>query len=304
MLRIVLTGATGFIGGKVLERLLARGDSVTALTRKIPDAPAPKGLRWVKWDPRADGEWQRELDEKDAVIHLAGETAAGRRYSDEVKREILDSRVVPTARIVAGIALAKSPPGVLVCASGVGFYGGHEGNEPFDEQSPPGRDFLAQVCVEWEAAARRAETYGVRAVSGRIGFVLGHGGALGKMVPLFKSFLGGRLGDGRQMVSWIHVNDVAGGMLHAISDTTLKGPMNMVAPNAVDNQEFTRELARVLGRPALFPAPKFALRAVFGEGAEPLLTGQHVVPRVLLDHGYPFQFTDLPTALSDLLGAK
>jgi uncharacterized protein (TIGR01777 family) len=305
MLRIVLTGATGFIGGKVLERLLARGDSVTALTRKRPEGRRGNtGLRWVEWDPGADGAWQQELDGKDAVIHLAGETAAGRRYTDAVRKEILQSRVGPTERIVTGISRVANPPRVLVCASGVGYYGGHKGDEVFDERSPPGRDFLAQVCVQWEDAARRAEAYGARVVSARMGFVLGHGGALAKMLPIFKSFVGGRLGDGRQLVSWIHMNDVVGAILLALGETTLIGAMNTVAPNAVDNRELTHELARLLGRPALFPAPSFALRALFGDGAEPLLTGQHVVPRVLLDHGYAFQFTDLATALTDLLGPQ
>jgi uncharacterized protein (TIGR01777 family) len=144
----------------------------------------------------------------------------------------------------------------------------------------------------------------VRVVSPRIGFVLGHGGALSKMLPIFKSFIGGRLGSGRQMVSWIHVEDVAGAILHALDDSTLSGPVNAVAPNAVDNRQLTRELGRVLGRPTVLPAPGFALRALFGEGAEPLLTGQHVVPRALLEHRYRFQFTDLSSALTDLFGSK
>ncbi|HWA77649.1 MAG TPA: TIGR01777 family oxidoreductase [Polyangiaceae bacterium] len=304
MLRIVLTGATGFIGGKVLERLLARGDSVTALTRKVPVTAMPAGVRWVKWEPRENGEWQRELDGHDAVIHLAGETAAGRRYNDAVRREILESRVLPTERIVTGMAQVPNPPRVLVCASGVGYYGSHEDRTPLAEDASPGSDFLAQVCLAWEGAARSAEGLGARVVSARIGFVLGHGGALAKMLPLFKSFIGGKLGDGKQMVSWIHVNDVAGAMLHALDTAALRGPMNTVAPNAVDNAELTATLGRVLGRPAVLPAPGFALRALFGDGAEPLLGGQHVVPRALLETGYRFQFTELSAALTDLLGSE
>jgi uncharacterized protein (TIGR01777 family) len=305
MMKIVLTGATGFIGGVMLERLLARGDAVTALTRRVSAAtPARSGLRWVEWEPRADGLWQRELDGQDAVIHLAGEMAAGRRYTEKVQREILASRVGPTERIVAAIGKAATPPRVLVCASGVGHYGPHEGAEPLDEQAPPGNDFLAKVTVAWEAAARAAERFGVRVVNARIGFVLGHGGALARMVPMFKSFIGGKLGSGQQMVSWIHVNDVVGAMLHALSETTLNGPMNTVAPNAVNNAELSKALGRVLGRPAVLPAPAFALRLLFGDGAEPLLTGQHAVPRALLDHGYVFQFTELRAALTDLFGSN
>jgi uncharacterized protein (TIGR01777 family) len=304
MLRIVLTGATGFIGGKVLDRLLARGDSVTALTRQVPVTATPAGVRWVKWEPRESGAWQRELEGHDAVIHLAGETAAGRRYNDAVRKEILESRVVPTDRLVEGMTQAEKPPRVLVCASGVGYYGSHEDRAPLDESASPGSDFLAQVCLAWEAAARGAERAGARVVSARIGFVLGHGGALAKMLPIFKSFVGGKLGDGKQMVSWIHVDDVAGAILHAVDTAPLRGPMNAVAPNAVDNAELTATLARVLGRPSLLPAPGFALRALFGEGAEPLLGGQHVVPRALLETGYRFQFTELSSALTDLLGSK
>lgn len=303
MMKIVLTGATGFIGGVVLDRLLSRGDSVTALTRRVSaSTPARQGVRWVEWDPRADGAWQREVDGHDAVIHLAGETAAGRRYNEQVQKEILESRVGPTGRIVEAMGRAANPPRVLLCASGVGHYGPHDDAEPLDERAPPGRDFLAQVTVAWEAAARAAERFGVRVVNARIGFVLGHGGALARMVPIFKSFVGGKLGSGRQMVSWIHVNDVAGAMLHALGETTLSGPMNTVAPNAVTNAEFSKVLGQVLGRPALLPAPAFALRALFGEGAEPILTGQHAVPRALLEHGYVFQFTRLADALADLLG--
>jgi uncharacterized protein (TIGR01777 family) len=301
---VLITGASGFIGRAIVERLLARGDSITALTRKVSArTPERSGLRWAAWEPERDGAWQEELRGQDAVIHLAGSQAAGVRHTPAVREEILRSRVVSTERIVAGMARAPEPPRVFVCASGVGFYGARD-ETPVDEGGPAGNDFLAQVCVAWEAAARSATSLGVRVVSARIGFVLGRGGgALAKMLPIFKAGIGGKLGDGRQISSWIHLDDVAGAFLHALDDARISGPMNVVAPNPVSNAVLSRTLGRVLHRPSLLPAPKFALRALFGEGAEPIVTGQHVVPRVLLEHGYVFSFNDLEVALRDLLKA-
>jgi hypothetical protein len=360
-MRVLVTGGTGFIGRPLIARLLERGDSVTALTRRVPEGVAANiasflsgasspskvvrgQLRWLKWDPTADGAWQDEIADHDAVVHLAGETAAGRRYTDSVKQEILTSRVESTTRIVRAIertaglvprgqgsatfrrdggahgastdvqvggqngehksdgTSGRRRPEVLVCASGVGFYGGRDDAKELDESAPAGSDFLAQVCVAWEGAARQAENGGVRVVSGRIGFVLGkEGGALARLVPIFKSFAGGRLGTGRQMVPWIHLDDVVGAFLKAVDDRTLSGPMNVTAPTPVTNAEFSRALGRALGRPALLPAPSFALKALFGEGAVPLLTGQAAVPRALMDHGFRHRFTDLDAALRDVL---
>lgn len=301
MLRIAVTGATGFIGTALVERLLARGDGVTAFTRNAQSAPAREGLRWVTWDPLHDGAWQRELDGQHALIHLAGASAVGRRYTESVRREIRETRVESTARLVTGMSTVTNPPRVFVCASGVGYYGARA-DEVLDESAPAGSDFLAEVCVAWEAAARAAERLGVRVVSTRIGFVLGKGGgALARLVPIFKAGVGGRIGHGRQWASWIHLDDVVGAMLHAIGDSTLVSPVNATAPNPVTNAELTRALADALHRPAALPVPAFALRAVFGEGAEPLLTGQRVIPRALIDHGYPFRFIELAEALRDLL---
>jgi uncharacterized protein (TIGR01777 family) len=264
--------------------------------------PSRARLDWVQWDPRGEGEWQAALDGQDAVVHLAGEPAAGRRYTDAARKEIRESRVLSTERIVEAIAQAAHPPHTFVCGSAVGYYGSRESDEPLDESAAPGRDFLAQVCVEWERAARRAESSGARVAMLRIGIVLGRdGGALERLVGLFKAFVGGRIGSGRQIMPWIHLDDVVGACFHVLGDPALSGPINTVAPNAVSNAELTRTLARVLGRPALIPAPSFALRALFGEGAEPLLGGQRAIPRALLDHHYTFRFTDLEPALRDLL---
>ena len=305
MMRVVVTGGSGFIGSALIDRLLARGDSVTAFTRRVTsDLKKADRLRWAAWDPMREGDWQREVEGHDAVVHLAGASAVGRRYTEAVRREIMDSRVVPArllAEAMGKVTSASQRPRVFVCASGVGFYG-PRGDEELDEYAPAGRDFLAQVCVEWEEAARSADRFGVRVVSTRIGFVLGkNGGALAKLVPIFKAFAGGKIGDGKQWVPWIHLEDVAGAMVYSLGEPSLIGAVNVVAPNPVTNAEFSRALGKALKRPALLPAPAFALKALYGEGAEPILTGQRAVPSALVSHGYPFRFVELPAALSDLL---
>lgn len=307
LMRVLVTGGTGFIGRALLAKLLERGDTVTGLTRRAPEAgrlpPALRAVRWIEWDPERDGSWQTELAGQDAVVHLAGEQAVGKRYTQRIKDQILKSRVESTARLVAGMeqAAPDERPRVFVCASGVGYYGGRLDDEPLDESSPPGSDFLALVCVAWEGAARGAERLGVRVVSARFGFVLGaDGGALAKLVPIFNAFAGGPIGSGKQMLPWVHVDDVAAALLKAIDDTALKGPMNVTAPEPVSNAEFSRALGRALGRPALVPTPAFALKALFGEGAEPLITGQAAIPRILLQHGFRFRFEDLNAALRDV----
>lgn len=303
-MRVAISGGSGFIGRAVIERLLARGDSVTAFTRRVTDElQRHERLRWVVWNPEREGDWQRELRGQDGVVHLAGSPAVGRRFTDEARRDIMDSRVVSTRLLVEG--MGKLPPNecprVFVCASGTGFYG-PRGDEEVDELAEAGRDFLAQVCVEWEDAARSADRYGVRVVHSRFGFVLGRGGgALARLVPIFKSFAGGKLGSGKQWMPWVHLADVAGGILHALGEPSLFGAMNVSAPKPVTNAELSRALGKVLHKPALLPAPAFALKLLYGEGADPILTGVRAVPRVLLSHGYSFQFTDVEAALRDLL---
>jgi uncharacterized protein (TIGR01777 family) len=304
-MRVLVTGATGFIGRAVCGALLARGDEVTAFTRRPPENPAAgmERVLWKSWTPTRDGDWQAAIDGQNAIVHLAGEQAVGRRLTEASKQKILQSRVESTERMVRGIELAASRPRVLVCASGVGYYGTKTGDAPLTEQSPAGDDFFARVCVEWEQRARAAQAFGTRVVSTRFGLVLGlGGGALGHLVPIFRGFIGGPLGSGKQPQPWIHIDDVAGAVLKAIDDETLTGPVNVSAPNPLSNAELSRVLGRVLHRPSFLPAPGFALKALFGEGAAPLLTGQRALPRQLLEHGYTFRFTELEPALRDLLG--
>ncbi len=239
----------------------------------------------------------------DAVIHLAGESIVG-RWTEEKRKVIRESRVQGTRNLAAALARSEAKPRVLVCASAVGFYG-NRGDELLREDSPSGQGFLPEVCREWEDGSRIATEAGIRTVNIRIGLVLSaKGGALEKMLTPFKLGLGGRIGSGRQWWSWIHVDDIVGGIQHAMRTESLSGAVNLVAPNAVRNAEFTKVLASVLGRPAFFPVPEFALRLAFGQMAaeELLLASQRVEPSKLRTSGYEFRFPELRAALVNLVG--
>ena len=238
----------------------------------------------------------------DAVVHLAGESLVG-RWTNEKKSAIRDSRVLGTRHLTAALAQAEVRPSVLVCASAIGFYG-DRGDEVLGEKSPIGRGFLPEVCREWEEATQAAREAGIRVVNIRIGLVLSaKGGALANMLKPFKLGLGGRIGSGQQWWSWIHVDDIVGGIHHALRSGALAGAVNLVAPNAVRNAEFAKVLASVLRRPAIFPVPEFALRLVFGKQAaeEMLLASQRVQPGKLGASGYTFRFRELRAALVDLI---
>ncbi|HEX7668699.1 MAG TPA: TIGR01777 family oxidoreductase [Polyangiaceae bacterium] len=306
MSNVVISGATGFVGRSLTSALLARGDTVAALTRDPDRARGvlPLGqVRLERWDARRGGdEPLASLENSHAVVHLAGERAVGARWTAKVKREIMDSRVESTERLVLAIEQAVSRPAVFVCASGVGYYGPH-GDEPVDETGAAGSDFLAQVTVAWEAAARRVEALGIRVVRARFGIVLGRGGgALEQMVVPFRMFVGGPIGSGKQIVSWVHMEDAVGILLRAIDDRSIAGAVNVTTPNAVTNEELSASIGRVLHRPSAFPVPEFALRLRFGEGADPLVTGQRAIPRVLLEKGYAFRYPRLEEALTEALG--
>jgi uncharacterized protein len=219
-----------------------------------------------------------------------------------VKRKIRDSRVIGTRNLVAGIGAMPARPRVLVCASAIGYYG-DRGDEILTEDSPPGKGFLPETCVEWEREAKAAEQLGVRVVPLRIGIVLGRGGgALKQMLPPFRMGAGGRLGDGRQWMSWVHLDDIVGLAEWALRNEAIAGPVNAAAPGAVRNEEFTRELGRALGRPAVIPVPTFGLKLLFGEMARVLLESQRAQPKVAENGGYQFRFPELTAALRDLLG--
>jgi len=293
--RILISGASGPIGTALVASFGPLGIEVVRLARG-----AARNAGQVSWDPLAPLS-PAAVSGFDAVVHLAGESVVGRWTADK-KKAIRDSRVLGTRHLVAALAQAEVKPRVLVCASAVGFYG-DRGDELLREESPSGQGFLPEVCREWEDASRIAGDAGIRTVNIRIGLVLSaKGGALAKMLTPFKLGLGGRIGSGQQWWSWIHVDDIVGGIHHAMRSESLAGAVNLVAPNPVRNAEFTRVLASVLGRPAFFPVPEFALRMAFGKMAagELLLSSQRTEPGKLLAEGYEFRFRELRGALANL----
>jgi uncharacterized protein (TIGR01777 family) len=293
--RILISGASGPIGAALLASF-APQTRVVRLVR----APSKNPAR-VFWDPLVPLS-PEVVSRFAAVIHLAGASVVG-RWTEARKRAIHDSRVLGTRNLATALAQSEAKPRVFVCASAIGFYG-DRGDELLSEQSPIGQGFLPEVCREWEDASRIASQAGIRTVNVRIGLVLSpRGGALGKMLTPFKLGLGGRIGSGQQWSSWIHVDDIVGGIHHAIQTEPLAGPLNLVAPNPVRNAEFTKVLASVLRRPAILPVPEFALRLAFGKQAadEMLLASQRVQPGKLGSSGYKFRFHELRAALENLV---
>jgi hypothetical protein len=297
-MKCIISGGTGFIGRHVVDRLLKDSHYLGVWSRK-PGLDRRTAVATHTWDPLAGEPPLESLNGMDCVIHLAGENVA-QRWNPEVKRRIHDSRVIGTQRIVDAIGQVRHKPKILVCASAIGIYG-NRGDEILTEASVPGTGFLADTCRAWEAEADRARNYGMRVVKIRIGFVLGKdGGALKKMVPAFRAFVGGKLGSGKQWMPWIHVDDVAEIFAYAV-ENEISGVWNATSPNPVRNSEFTKELARTLGRPALFPVPAPALKLAFGEFAQHMIDSARVVPEALSSAGFHFRQPDLSGALRDLL---
>ena len=302
-MKIIVTGASGLIGSALVKTLLARGDEVTCLVRGAARARREDGAREVLWNP-ARGELDgAELEGHDAAIHLAGDPIAEGRWTEEKKRRIRESRVKGTTLLAETLARLTSPPRALLSASAVGYYG-DRGEEDLNEESVPGADFLAGVCREWEASADAAKAAGVRVVKLRFGVVLsGAGGALTKMLTPFKLGVGGRIGSGKQYMSWIALEDVVGAILHSLAHEELEGAVNVVALRAVTNAEFTKTLGGVLGRPTIFAVPAFAARLAFGEVADAaLLASQRAQPTRLVATNYQFEYPELEGALRHALG--
>lgn len=290
---ILVAGGSGFIGRRLIDRLVDRGDQVTVVSRD------PAGCQHLRRPGLQFRGWLPDVNAFDAVVNLAGAPIFGPRWDADYRRELRDSRVVTTRRLVDAINRASDPPRVLVNGSAIGYYG-DRGDEELPETAGPGDDFLAGVCVDWEAEAARCR---VRTVIARTGVVLGAGGgALAQMLPPFKLGLGGPIGLGRQHFSWIHIDDQCGLIQHALDDEGLSGPVNLTAPGVVTNAQFTKALGRVLKRPTLFPVPPLALRLKFGQAAEVLTASQRCRADAAKDSGYVFRLPDVEPALRDVLG--
>jgi hypothetical protein len=294
-MRLLVTGASGLIGS-ALGRRAGEAHEIVRLTRSEPGE-----ARAFRWDPAAGEIDAAALDGVDAIVHLAGESVAG-RWTESKKRRIRDSRVLGT-RLIAETAAARDPgPSTMVCASAIGYYG-DRGDQPVDESSPPGKGFLAGVVQEWERAADPARAAGIRVVHMRFGIVQSaQGGALRAQLPLFRLGLGGRVGGGRQYVSWVAIDDVVSAIEHALGSERLEGPANVTAPEPVTNADYARTLGRVLHRPAVLPGPAPAVRLALGEFAGEILTGQRVLSRRLLEEGFEFRYPELEGALRHVLG--
>jgi uncharacterized protein len=297
-LRILITGSSGLIGSALTSFLAARGHEILPIIRARDKIPAHA----IPWNPSAGTLPLEALEGADAVIHLAGENIAGGRWTADRKHRILESRRRGTSLLVDSLSRLSAPPRVLISASAIGYYG-NRGEEVLKENSSPGQGFLADVCREWEEAAGPAAQKGIRLVMARTGLVLSSaGGVLSRIVLPYRMGLGGRIGNGRQYMSWIALDDLTRAIYHAIQKEDITGPMNAVAPRPVTNLEFTETLGRVLSRPMLFPLPAAAARLLLGEMADALLLASaRVEPASLLNSGFRFQYPDLDSALRHAL---
>ena len=305
-MKIAITGATGFVGSRLVERLSASGHQILVLTRNLAAAQKvfPKSafpnLEIVAYTPTASGAWQEAIALCDGVVNLAGEPIAEKRWTPQQKQEILNSRKLGTQKIVEAIALANPKPKVLVNASAIGYYGTSE-TATFDESSPPGKDFLAEVCQAWEAEAQKVTQAGVRLVILRLGIVLGQGGAIAKMIAPFKVFAGGPLGTGRQWFSWIYLDDLVNLIIQALTKPEMEGVFNATAPNPVRMSELAQTMGEIMQRPSWLPVPSFALETLLGEGAMVVLEGQQVLPQRTQASGFNYQYSTVKQALKEIV---
>lgn len=315
--RVLISGGTGFVGSALGTLLTERGDDVVVLSRaggKIPSCcrlgPRPNCLRgsgkveFAAWTPEKRGEWSRLVEGVDAVVHLAGAGIFDQAWTPERREVLRSSRVRSTELLAEAIAQAQEKPRVFLSASAIGVYGTRTESRVLTEDDPPGDDFLARLCVDWERAAAAASETGVRVCHPRLGLVLGKdGGMLAKMVPAFRAFVGGPVGSGAQYMGWVHLTDAVRALVHAI-DTSVQGPFNVTAPEPVTMDEFASALGAALGRPAGLRVPSFAVKLAFGARAEAVLSGQRAVPARLSASGFAFVFPDIVSAFADLVGRR
>ncbi|MEH2181145.1 thylakoid membrane protein ThyD [Nostoc sp.] len=320
-MKVAITGATGFVGSRLIQRLHKEGHKIVVLTRnttfaqKVFPSEAFPNVEIVAYTPNASGSWQSVIASCDGVVNLAGEPIGEGRWTSERKQQIFNSRKLGTQKIVEAIVSANSKtavattevtsatrclPSVLINASAIGYYGTSE-TATFDETSLSGNDFLAQVCQSWEAEARKVKDAGVRLVILRFGIVLGNGGALGKMIPPFKLFAGGPIGSGRQWFSWIHIDDLVNLILQALTKPEIEDVYNATAPNPVRMADLSQTLGKVMNRPSWLPVPAFAIEALLGDGAIVVLEGQQVIPKRTMQIGFEYKYPNLQSALTQIL---
>ena len=304
-MKIAITGATGLVGSRLVEKLNQEGHQILVFTRnpnkaqKAFPASTFSNLEIVQYTPQESGDWQNKVSGCDAVVNLAGEPIS-ERWNAQQKKAIMESRQIGTRKLVEAIAMAEDKPEVLVNGSAVGYYGTSE-TTVFKEDSPPGNDFLAQVCQNWEAEAQKVTEHGVRLVILRIGIVLANGGALGKMIGPFKMFAGGPIGSGKQWFSWIHRDDLVNLIYQAIQNKNMSGVYNATAPHPVRMNTFCQTLGNVMNRPSWLPVPDFVLELLLGDGAVLVLEGQQVLPENTKGAGFDYQYPELYPALEEIV---
>lgn len=298
-MNILITGGTGFVGSELRNELLKEGHNLTIISRSPGkyEKEAAKNQQFISWD----GNLVKAMDTADAVINLAGENLFGQRWTDEVKERILKSRTETTKKLVDAMRAASEKPGILISASASGIYG-NRGEDIVDEEEKPGDDFLAEVCIAWEDEARKAEELGVRVAIPRIGIVLEKGGgALEKMIPPFRFFVGGPIGSGDQYMSWVHLEDLCRGIMFPLLNKEFSGAYNMCAPNPATMDAFSHTLGKVMNRPSIFRVPETVLSIVLGEAAKPVTDSIRMQPKKLQVAGFDFHYEELEEALADIL---
>ncbi len=294
-----MTGGKGFVGIQLTSRLIHEGHEVTILTRSLDGLKknSPK-VSYLHGDPNQKGPWQEAIKDYDVIINLAGASIFS-KWTEEQKKAIRESRINTTRNLVEGIDSKKKT--ILFSTSAVGYYGFH-GDEELTEESPPGDDFLGRIGVEWETEALKAKEKAARVVITRFGIVLGEkGGSLSRMIPIFKRYIGGPIGSGKQWFSWIHIKDLAEAFVFLMKHPEISGPVNVCSPNPVRNRDLAKALGKALHRPSFFPAPGFMVKLVLGEFGSVILEGQRVIPRRLLDNGFVFQYPNIEKTLHDIV---